>query len=77
MSVDGAALGKSVVLAAYKYLEQQKNIGSISEMLDSVDIENMLSGVLEEISETEELSGSHLKLPSLEEIFKNIKKKTR
>ncbi len=74
MTGDGITLGKSVVLAAYKYLKQQKNLGSISEMLDSVDIENMLSGVLEEISETEKLSGSHLKLPSLEEIFKNIKK---
>ena len=73
MSVDGAALGRSVVLAAYKYLEQQKNIGSISEMLDNDDIKNMLSGVLIEISETEKLSGSHLEFPSLEAIFKNIK----
>ena len=74
MSEDGVTLGKSVVLAAYKYLEQQKNLGSITEMLDSDDIKNMLSGVLEEISKTEELSGSHLKLPSLEEIFNKIKK---
>ena len=74
MSEDGVTLGKSVVLAAYKYLEQQKNLGSISEMLNSGDIEYTLSGVLEEISEAEKLSGSHLELPSLKEIFKNIKK---
>ncbi len=74
MTGDGIALGKSVVLTAYKYLEQQKNLNCISEMLDGGNIEEMLTGVLEEISEAEEKSGSHLKLPSLEDIIKNIKK---
>ena len=74
MSYNGEAIGKSVVLAAYKYLKQQKSLESISEMLDGSEIEEMLTGALEEIAEAGQQSGSNLEIPSLNKIFSSLKK---